>query len=230
MILGIDTATDTMSIALSKDGSVIGEFTTNLKKNHSVRLLPAIDILLKECGVSVEALTKIAVSAGPGSFTGLRIGVTTAKTLAWDLGIPLVGVSSLEVLAQNAVQFEGQIAPLMDARRENVYAGLYRAENGFLKNELPDQHIALESLLANLASLAEKTIFVGMLSEEMRSTIKAALGDQAVFAPAFNTYPRAACLTLLAEQRPGSEPMDFVPRYLKLAEAESKWLEAKEKQ
>lgn len=105
MILGIDTATDTMSVALSNEGQIMGEITTNLKKNHSVRLLPAISELLTECGVTVRDLTKIAVAKGPGSYTGLRIGVTAAKTLAWDLGIPIVGVSSLEVLAKSGGLF-----------------------------------------------------------------------------------------------------------------------------
>ncbi|WP_167630522.1 tRNA (adenosine(37)-N6)-threonylcarbamoyltransferase complex dimerization subunit type 1 TsaB [Listeria valentina] len=230
MILGIDTATDTMSIALSNKQQIVGEFTTNLKKNHSIRLLPAIDALLKECQVKPNELTKIAVSRGPGSFTGLRIGVTTAKTLAYELEIPLVGISSLQVLAQNASFFEGPIIALMDARRNNVYAGVYEVRKGELMSTLPDQHIALVDLLAGFEAAEKSVLFVGVLSESLQEIITKKLGSRAIFAPPYLTYPRAAALVTLAENKAGEDPMSFVPSYLKLAEAESKWLEAREKQ
>lgn len=105
MILGMDTSSDTMTIALFNEGVVIGEYTTNLRKNHSVRLLPAIAVLMEECGVKPTDLEKIAVAKGPGSYTGLRIGVTVAKTMAWDAGIPIVGISSLALLAENGLYF-----------------------------------------------------------------------------------------------------------------------------
>ncbi|MHC5279664.1 tRNA (adenosine(37)-N6)-threonylcarbamoyltransferase complex dimerization subunit type 1 TsaB [Listeria kieliensis] len=230
MILGIDTATDTMSIALSNKQQIVGEFTTNLKKNHSIRLLPAIDALLKECQVKPNELNKIAVSRGPGSFTGLRIGVTTAKTLAYELEIPLVGISSLQVLAQNAIFFEGPIIALMDARRNNVYAGVYEARKGELMSTLPDQHIALVDLLAGFEAAEKSVLFVGVLSEALQEIIIEKLGSWAIFAPLYMTYPRAAALVALAENEAGEDPMNFVPSYLKLAEAENKWLEAREKQ
>ncbi|MBC1520420.1 tRNA (adenosine(37)-N6)-threonylcarbamoyltransferase complex dimerization subunit type 1 TsaB [Listeria aquatica] len=230
MILGIDTATDTMSIALSNSQRIVGEFTTNLKKNHSIRLLPAIQALLEECQVKPNELTKIAVSRGPGSFTGLRIGVTTAKTLSYELEIPLVGISSLQVLAQNAIFFEGPIVALMDARRNNVYAGIYEAQQGALMSTFPDQHIALSELLSRVESIQKSVLFVGVLPETLQEIITEKLGEKAIFAPSYMTYPRAASLVALAENEPGEDSMNFVPSYLKLAEAESKWLEARKKQ
>lgn len=228
MILGIDTATDTMSVALSNEGQIMGEITTNLKKNHSVRLLPAISELLTECGVTVKDLTKIAVAKGPGSYTGLRIGVTVAKTLAWDLGIPIVGVSSLEVLAKSGGLFSGKIVALMDARRENVYAGVYLYDDGLI-SVLPDQHIALSELLTHFSGTTEKILFVGAIPENLRDIITGTLGQHALFASRDMNFARAASLVSLAENEQGVDATNFTPDYLKLAEAESKWLEARNK-
>ncbi|WP_099221556.1 tRNA (adenosine(37)-N6)-threonylcarbamoyltransferase complex dimerization subunit type 1 TsaB [Listeria costaricensis] len=227
MILGIDTSTDTMSIALYQEGTILGEYTTNLKKNHSVRLLPAIQTLLEECGATPRDLTKIAVSEGPGSYTGLRIGVTAAKTLAWDLDIPLVGISSLEVLAASGRYFNGKIVPLMDARRGNVYAGVYETAASGLASVHADQHISLEELLAYLEEKKQPVLFIGQLSAAFREQIIAALGERATLSEPPYAYARAGTLTWLAEQKAGVPVHTFVPTYLKLAEAESKWLEAR---
>ncbi|MBC1482845.1 tRNA (adenosine(37)-N6)-threonylcarbamoyltransferase complex dimerization subunit type 1 TsaB [Listeria sp. FSL L7-1509] len=229
MILGIDTSSDTMTIALFDNGVVIGEYTTNLKKNHSVRLLPAIAALMDECSVKPTDLKKIAVAKGPGSYTGLRIGVTVAKTMAWDAGIPIVGISSLALLAENALYFSGKVVALMDARRGNVYAGVYQAIQGEMSNILPDSHIALAELLEKLQQSGENEaiFFTGTLNEQICLMITETLGDRAIFASADYTYARAGSLVKLAEQLTG-EPADaFIPDYLKLAEAESKWLESR---
>ncbi len=228
MILGIDTATDTMSIALFNEGQITGELTTNLKKNHSVRLLPAIQELMRECGVAVSDLTKIAVSKGPGSYTGLRIGVTVAKTLAWDLNVPIVGISSLQILAKSGMYFPGKIVALMDARRENVYAGVYR-QGDVLETLISDQHIALTELLLNFRGTSEKILFIGTIPLNLQEKIAGELGQHAVFASADTNFARAASLVTLAEHESGTEATNFTPDYLKLAEAESKWLEARKK-
>ncbi|WP_270995300.1 tRNA (adenosine(37)-N6)-threonylcarbamoyltransferase complex dimerization subunit type 1 TsaB [Listeria seeligeri] len=229
MILGMDTSSDTMTIALFDSDAVIGEYTTNLKKNHSVRLLPAIAALMEECGVKPANLEKIAVAKGPGSYTGLRIGVTVAKTMAWDAGIPLVGISSLALLAENGLYFSGKVVALMDARRGNVYAGVYQTDKGAMKNLIPDSHIALTDLLEQLKQDGEtKTIlFTGTLNEQICLTITDILGERAVFASSDYTYSRASSLVKLANKLPGEPADNFVPDYLKLAEAESKWLESR---
>ncbi|MBC1489427.1 tRNA (adenosine(37)-N6)-threonylcarbamoyltransferase complex dimerization subunit type 1 TsaB [Listeria sp. FSL L7-1485] len=229
MILGIDTSSDTMTIALFDNGVVIGEYTTNLKKNHSVRLLPAIAALMDECSVKPTDLKKIAVAKGPGSYTGLRIGVTVAKTMAWDAGIPIVGISSLALLAENALYFSGKVVALMDARRGNVYAGVYQAIQGEMSNILPDSHIALAELLEKLQQSGENEaiFFTGTLNEQICLMITETLGDRAIFASADYTYARAGSLVKLAEQLTGEPADTFIPDYLKLAEAESKWLESR---
>lgn len=229
MILGIDTSSDTMTVALFNNGVVIGEYTTNLKKNHSVRLLPAIAALMDECSVKPTDLKKIAVAKGPGSYTGLRIGVTVAKTMAWDAGIPIVGISSLALLAENGLYFSGKVVALMDARRGNVYAGVYQAIQGEMSNILPDSHIALAELLEKLQQSGENEaiFFTGTLNEQICLMITETLGDRAIFASADYTYARAGSLVKLAEQLTGEPADTFIPDYLKLAEAESKWLESR---
>ncbi|MFP3359151.1 tRNA (adenosine(37)-N6)-threonylcarbamoyltransferase complex dimerization subunit type 1 TsaB, partial [Planococcus sp. SIMBA_143] len=124
-ILAIDTSNYPVGVALIQEDRVIGEYITYIKKNHSVRAMPAIEQLLKDCGIEAKELTKIVVANGPGSYTGVRIGVTLAKTLAWSLSIPLIPVSSLATLASSGRYFSGYIVPMFDARRGQVYTGLY---------------------------------------------------------------------------------------------------------
>lgn len=222
MILGIDTATDTMSVAVGDSDAILGEITTNLKKNHSVRLMPAIKQLLEECSVVISDLDKIVVSAGPGSYTGLRIGVTIAKTLAWDLKIPIIGISSLAAIAGNFVLTDTPVMPIIDARRGNVYGAIY--ERG--KVVVSDQHIDLEELLQKVS---DNIIIAGVYSPLLKEKIEKELGKRAIFAPIQLNYARASTLVQMAAIETGEDPQHFVPTYLKLAEAESKWLEAREK-
>lgn len=221
MILGIDTATDTMSVAVGNESGILGELTTNLKKNHSVRLMPAIEQLLEECGVAVADLEKIAVSSGPGSYTGLRIGVTVAKTLAWDRQIPIVGISSLAAIAGNFALTTKPVVPLIDARRGNVYGAVYQQG----KSVFADQHIALEELLTHIS---DQVIIAGNISPVLKEYISERLGDRAIFASVDLNFARASTLVKLALNEAGENAAQFVPTYLKLAEAESKWLEARE--
>jgi len=129
-ILAIDTSNQPLGVAVLKDGQVVAEYTKNIKKNHSVHLMPFINQLMNEAGLQPGDLDRIAVANGPGSFTGIRIGLTTAKTLAWSLNIPVVAMSSLELLAYNGYYFNGIICPFFDARRGQVYTGLLIGLNG----------------------------------------------------------------------------------------------------
>jgi tRNA threonylcarbamoyladenosine biosynthesis protein TsaB len=158
-VLAIDTSTLVMAIGLVDGDNVLGEIVTNSNKNHSISLMPAIVALMKGAGVRPEQLTRIVVAEGPGSYTGVRIGVTTAKTLAWSLGIPLVGVSSLEVLAQNGRYFDGVVAPIFDARRGQVYTGLYQSKNGVMTKVINDQICLIDDWASRLATDYEKVLF-----------------------------------------------------------------------
>ena len=145
--LGIDTANTPLSIAIVKDGELLAEENTSMAVNHSLRAMPAIEEIFKKVGINPAEIDAIAVSEGPGSYTGVRIGVTIAKTLAWTLEKPLIGVSSLKVIAANGLFFDGLICPIVDARRSNVYSGAYRYADGELLSVIEDGHYALEELI-----------------------------------------------------------------------------------
>src|SRR5690606_17037777 len=130
--LGIDTANTPLSVAIVKDGTILAEVNSSMAVNHSLRAMPVIEELFETVKLQPKDIDAIAVSEGPGSYTGVRIGVTIAKTLAWTLKKPLFGVSSLKVLAANALYCDGVICPIVDARRNNVYAGVYEFAGGGL--------------------------------------------------------------------------------------------------
>jgi tRNA threonylcarbamoyladenosine biosynthesis protein TsaB len=230
-ILAIDTSNYTLGIALVDDNKVIGEYITNMKVNHSIRAMPAIQNLMKDCGITPKQLSKLVVARGPGSYTGVRIGVTIAKTLAWSLNIPLVGVSSLEILASSTGRyFNGYASPLFDARRGQIYTGLYQYKNNELLTVMPDQNILTTDWVAGLKSLELPILFVGNDVDIHRSSIEESLGGQAIFANLTEHNPRPAELALLGKDRPSEELHSFVPNYIRLVEAEVKWMEAKQKE
>ncbi|MGE7767768.1 tRNA (adenosine(37)-N6)-threonylcarbamoyltransferase complex dimerization subunit type 1 TsaB [Peribacillus sp. NPDC096540] len=224
-VLAIDTSNFTLGIALINGTQVIGEYTTNLKKNHSVRVMPAIETLLRDCDTSPKELTKIVVAQGPGSYTGVRIGVTIAKTLAWTLKIPLSAVSSLEVLAANGRYFNGLVSPLFDARRGQIYTGLYEIENNVLKTVIEDCNILSSEWAIRLKELKRPVLFVGQDVEIHREAITEVLGNLAVFSPEqlFNSRPSE--LAFIGLNKTEVDIHQFVPNYIRMAEAEAKWLE-----
>ncbi|HWO78553.1 MAG TPA: tRNA (adenosine(37)-N6)-threonylcarbamoyltransferase complex dimerization subunit type 1 TsaB [Bacillus sp. (in: firmicutes)] len=229
-VLAIDTSNYALGVSIINDKKVIGEYITNMKKNHSIRVMPAIQRLLEDCDLSPADIDKIVVAHGPGSYTGVRIGVTIAKTLAWTLKVPLVGVSSLEVLAADHLFFPGIICPLFDARRSQVYTGLYQFENGRLTSVLEDQLLLLPDLLNELKIRNESVLFAGNDVELHRERIIDVLGEKANFAPFTHQNPRPSVLARIgADQKgvTGDALHAFVPQYLRLAEAEAKWREAR---
>jgi tRNA threonylcarbamoyladenosine biosynthesis protein TsaB len=228
-ILAIDTSNTTLGIALLDNDLVLGEYITNLKKNHSIRIMPAIEGLMKDCDRTPSDLTKVVVAKGPGSYTGVRIGVTVAKTLAWTLNLPLVGVSSLEITAGPGRYFDGLVSPIFDARRGQVYTGLYRFEKGILQSVEKDQLTMLVDWVDKLKESKEKILFIGNDLPLHRDKIEEQLGEQAVFASITEHNPRPSELAWLGKDKPGEDIHTFVPNYIRLAEAEAKWLEAKAK-
>ncbi|MGM0727735.1 MAG: tRNA (adenosine(37)-N6)-threonylcarbamoyltransferase complex dimerization subunit type 1 TsaB [Bacillota bacterium] len=224
-ILAIDTSNHTLGIALVKGSTVIGESITYLKKNHSVRAMPTVEALMKECGVAPSELSKIVVAKGPGSYTGVRIGVTIAKTLAWTLSIPISAVSSLETLAANGQYFDGWISPLFDARRGQVYTGLYTFEEGKIKEIKPDQNILLTEWLHELKQTGKPVLFLGQDVHLHEESIRSILGETAVIAEGAFHNPRPSMLAFLGTDRPAEDVHQLVPNYIRLAEAEVKWLE-----
>ncbi|WP_249661563.1 tRNA (adenosine(37)-N6)-threonylcarbamoyltransferase complex dimerization subunit type 1 TsaB [Lysinibacillus fusiformis] len=229
--LGIETANTPLSIAVVKDGKVVAEMVQNIKLTHSAGAMPAIEEILARIDVRPNDLDAIAVSEGPGSYTGVRIGVTLAKTLAWTLQKPLVGVSSLKTLAANAALYNGLICPIFDARRGNVYTAVYQGET--LEALVEDHHANIDDLLVRLKALEQPILFVGTDVDIFWENIVQILGEHAVRAPFSIDLPRATEVIHLATKMelPSVEATHhFVPQYKRIAEAEANWLkEQKEK-
>ncbi|MFC0274522.1 tRNA (adenosine(37)-N6)-threonylcarbamoyltransferase complex dimerization subunit type 1 TsaB [Metabacillus herbersteinensis] len=223
--LAIDTSNYVLGIALIDETQVIGEYITNLKKNHSARAMPAIDSLLKECDIVPQDLDKIIVAVGPGSYTGVRIGVSIAKTLAWSLNVPIVGVSSLETLAANGRLFDGYICPLFDARRGRVYTGLYQSTAEGLLVVEEDQNVLLEDWAEILKEKRKPVLFLGNDVHIHLDTIKEKLIEDAVIGQQPIQNPRPSELAFLGLNKQASDVHSLVPNYIRLAEAEAKWLE-----
>ncbi|OEG00257.1 tRNA (adenosine(37)-N6)-threonylcarbamoyltransferase complex dimerization subunit type 1 TsaB [Vulcanibacillus modesticaldus] len=228
-ILAIDTSTDVMGVSLLDENRVLAEVTTNLKKNHSIRLMPTIEQLFEEVKWEPKAIDLIAVAKGPGSYTGVRIGITTAKTMAWALKIPLIGVSTLEAMAYPHQNFTGLISPIIDARRGRVYTGLYKKVENKWTNVESDQITPLSKWLNLLQQTQEAVLFVGDDVELHHENIYQELGDMVSFSSSAFNIPRPSVIGLIAKERylngKRDDIYDFSPSYLQLAEAEAKWLE-----
>ncbi|SNM42321.1 molecular chaperone [Streptococcus pneumoniae] len=211
-VLAFDTSSKALSLAILEDKQVLAETTINIKKNHSITLMPAIDFLMASLDWTPKDLDRIVVAEGPGSYTGLRIAVATAKTLAYTLNIELVGMSSLLALVPH--QQEGLFVPLMDARRNNVYAGFY--ENA--KPVMAEAHLSFEEGLEKVKGTSQVTFVgeVGPFVEQIQKHLPRTDYKE--------TLPNAANLALLAWDKEADSLHDFVPNYLKRVEAEENWL------
>lgn len=223
-ILAIDTSNTTLSVAILEDTKVLDEITETTKNDHSKRLMPTIEKLFTNINRQVSDIDLIAVAEGPGSYTGIRIGVTVAKTLAWTLNKPLVGVSSLEILASN-LEEDAYIIPLFDARRETVFAGVY--EGLSKKVIIPDGHYEMRNLLNDLSNSDKIMYFLGNDVNHYWDMIVEVLGNKAVRVEDEKlNMPHASLLAKIALQQ---EPIDnvhhFIPKYHRLPEAEMNWIQ-----
>ena len=212
-LLAFDTSNQALSLAILEDEHLLAQTTLNVKKNHSITLMPAIDFLMNSLDMKPKDLDRIAVAQGPGSYTGLRIAVATAKILAHTLKIELVGVSSLLALVPE--QVEGLVIPIVDARRNNVYAGFYQSGQAVR----PEAHLPLAEVLEMAGAANQSVTFVGETAT-FEEQIKDALPQAAIQ----STLPDAAAIGRLGLDLPAQSIHDFVPNYLKRVEAEENWL------
>ena len=222
-ILGIESSSLVASVAIVEDGVTMGEYTVNFKKTHSQTLLPMIDELVKMLGISLDSLDAIAVSGGPGSFTGLRIGSATAKGLGFALKKPLIHVPTLEATAYNLFGVPGLICPIMDAKRNQVYTGLYRFEDEFAV--VSDQEaMDMGELIEKLNAMGERVIFLGDGVPVYRKQIEEKLTVSFSFAPANTNRQRGASVAALGcryfEQGKTESAAEHMPDYLRKSQAE----------
>ncbi|HJA46828.1 MAG TPA: tRNA (adenosine(37)-N6)-threonylcarbamoyltransferase complex dimerization subunit type 1 TsaB [Candidatus Limosilactobacillus excrementigallinarum] len=224
-ILALDTSNHPMSVALVEDDQLKATITLNMVRNHSVYVLPAINDLFTKVGWQPSDVDRIVVAKGPGSYTGVRIAVTTAKTLAMTLGKDLVGVSSLKVIAANVPPITNQlIIPFMDARRGNVFAGGYQYQDGQLTNVIPEQHIGYRQLIETVIKRGQSGYLVGELTKKI-SAEGVKLPDNIQLLPQTYALPSTYQLARLGEQAAAVGNIDdFVPNYLRMTEAEVNWL------
>lgn len=227
LILGIDTTTLVGSVGLISESGVLGEFTLNIKRTHSERLLPALNSLLEEGGVTFSQLDLISVSLGPGSFTGVRIGVTTANSLSQASQKPMVGVYSLDVLAHNLAHVQGLVCPILDARKQEVYTALYRGEGKGLLTKVSDYAaLSLDKLIENLESQEGNIYFVGDGVKVYAHFLKDALGSRYIDVPAALQIPRGVVVAQLGGEKwleGNNSSYPLTPFYLRKSEAELAW-------
>jgi tRNA threonylcarbamoyladenosine biosynthesis protein TsaB len=221
-LLAIDTSTKVAGAALMEDGRLVCETNVACGLTHSERLMPIVDGCLRLAGWEPDDIDIVAAVAGPGSFTGVRIGVSTAKGIAEALGRPVVALNTLEVLAASFAGFGGVIAPLLDARRGQVYCAVYGGE---LEELAAPRALKIEDLLGNPAVAgAEAALFAGDGAIAFRSQIESALGGKARFAPPHLALQRAGAAAWLAWRKAQEgRTMDaagLLPFYLRKSQAE----------
>ncbi len=223
-ILAIDSSGMTASAAIVSEEAVLAEYNTDFKKTHSQTLLPMIDDMTKILDLDLSSLDAIAIAKGPGSFTGLRIGSATAKGIGLALDKPIAEISTLEAMAYALYPAQTLIVPIMDARRSQVYTGIYRFEGEELRCVSADEAMAMEELIARLNDLGEELIFTGDGIPVFTEMIKEKLTVPYKFAKTFQNRQRAAALGTLAieyvKQGRLVSADDHSPVYLRVSQAE----------
>jgi len=226
MVLGIETATRAASVALVSEEEILAEYILSGVKSHAEQLLRGIDQILSDTGKSLTECAGIAVSVGPGSFTGLRIGVSTAKALAWAANLPIVGISTLRAMAANIPHAAYPICPVLDARKREVYTALYKWVEGELQAVIPEQVVSAADMIHQL-DRSLKIIFIGNGSRLYQGMIQEQFGKQAEFSPQSHDCPRASTVASLGLKRLLAQQFDLVqtlvPTYLRPSDAEINW-------
>lgn len=221
--LALETSAKSVSVAVTENGTLLAQAYQDRGLTHSVTLMPLLDGMLKTAGLTLDDMDIIAVAQGPGSFTGIRIGVSAAKGLAWAKALPCCGVSTLEAMAYGVTDFEGVVVGAMDARRQQVYNALFRTENGRVTRLCADRAVAMELVAEELAAMPEPKLIVGdgavLLYDSLQ---KAGIGCRLV--SPLHRQQSAAGVALAAEHLAAQgltcSAQELQPVYLRLSQAE----------
>lgn len=223
-ILALDSSGLVATVAILEDDQTLAEYTVNYKKTHSQTLLPMLDEVVKMIEFDLSTIDAIAVAGGPGSFTGLRIGAATAKGLGLALRKPLIHVPTVDGLAYNLFGNSGLICPIMDARRNQVYTGIYRFENGEFQVLEEQMAISLQELAEKLNGYAEKVTFLGDGVPVYKEKLAEMLHLEYCFAPAHLNRQRATAVGALGmryfQEGKIESAAEHRPDYLRLSQAE----------
>ena len=228
LILAFETSAKAGSVALWRDGVLLGESYQNTGLTHSQTVMAMAEKLIAHCGYTPAEVEAVAVAAGPGSFTGVRIGVAAAKGFAWGKELPCCGVSTLEAMAVNLGAWNGYVVPVMDARRSQVYTATFLAQEGRLTRICEDRAISLQELGKELKEVTQPVFLVGdgagLCYRTLQETVK-----QLVLPPEHRMHQRAAGVAIVAAQKiAAGETCDAAalePNYLRLSQAERERLE-----
>lgn len=224
-ILAIESSAKAASVAIVEDGKILGETFLNCGLTHSVTVMPSVEWLLGMANLKISDIERIAITEGPGSFTGLRIGMAAVKGLAWACDIPCCGVSTLECAAMGAAHIDGIICAAMDARANQVYNALFLADDGKLTRISEDRAITIPELLEELEEY-ENVILVGdgaLLLDEKS-------GGCYTLAPEHIRYQRAVYAAYLAESAEAVTAQELRPEYIRLPQAERERIERLKKE
>ena len=227
LILALETSAKAASVALLEQGKLLGEQYQNTGLTHSQTLMVMAEDLLKQCGKTVSQVQAVAVAEGPGSFTGVRIGVAAAKGFAWGSQIPCYGVSTLEAMAKSLDAYEGVVCACMDARRSQVYNALFAAEAGSLRRLTPDRAISLEELGQELKAIDGPIFLVGDGAVLTHNTMSSQM--PLILPGEHRLHQRAVGVALVAEQMAAAgaigDAARLSPNYLRLSQAERERME-----
>ena len=223
-ILGLDSSGLVASVAVTQEDNLLAEYTVNYKKTHSQTLLPMLDEIVKMIELDLDAIDAIAVAAGPGSFTGLRIGSATAKGLGFARGKPLIHIPTVDGLAYNLWGSKDLVCPLMDARRNQTYTGLYDFRGGTMQVLEPQCAVGIEDIVQKVNQRRHSVVFLGDGAPVFRTFIQEHCNVPFTFAPPHLNKQRAAALAALGilyyQQGRIETAAEHRPDYLRLSQAE----------
>ncbi|MBQ9148596.1 MAG: tRNA (adenosine(37)-N6)-threonylcarbamoyltransferase complex dimerization subunit type 1 TsaB [Oscillospiraceae bacterium] len=228
LILAFETSAKAASVALMDENKLLGESYQNTGLTHSQTLMVMAEDLLKQCGKTARDVTAVAVAEGPGSFTGVRIGVAAAKGFAWGREIPCFGISTLEAMAESLGIYEGYVCPVMDARRSQVYNALFYVNHGTVERFREDRAISLAELGEELEHLDGPIFLVGDGSDLTYKTLSGRI-EELILPPEHRKHQRATGVAILAarQAKDGQAPSGgaLMPNYLRLSQAEREKME-----
>lgn len=225
--LGVDTSTMTAGVGIVEDGEILVDLKFDVRVTYSEILMPTIDLAFRTVGMKINDLDGFAISIGPGSFTGLRIGLSTVKGLCSGSKKPLAAIPSLDALASHSLYCRHQVAPLLDAKKDQVYAAIYDTSDGELKREGGYMAVSVEELASRIS---KKTLFVGPGARLYRKELTHLLEENACFAPSDQSFPSGASVARMGISKLAcGETEDIAnlePLYIRMSEAELKFKNA----
>lgn len=232
-ILAIDSSSMVATVAITTDGILNAEYTINHKKTHSQTLLPMIAEIVKMIEIDMDSIDAVAITGGPGSYTGLRIGSATAKGIGLALNKPIINVPTMDALAYNLYSSQYVICPIMDARRGQIYTGIYKFEETEMKTIKPQCIMMIDELIKELDTIKESVMFLGDGVDVHKQLIDDIMDTKHYYAPASMNRHKASTLGTIAEiyYKNGKieTAKEHKPEYLRLSQAERE-LKAKMKE